>query len=64
MGPKTYKQVYCTHGYAGKCKRVGGFTFLVLECLPWTLLGMCRPCAEEVRKDLIYLAEKAPTANR
>lgn len=64
MGPQTYQQARCTHGYAGKCKRIGGFTFLVLDWRPWTMLGMCRPCAEEVRKDLIYLAEKAPTANK
>jgi len=54
----TIKQAVCQHGYAGKCKRVGGFIFLVLDFLPWTLIGMCRPCAEEVRKDLIYQIEK------
>ncbi len=58
MGPKTYQQARCTHGYSGKCKGAGGFTFLVLDFLPWTLTGMCRPCAEEVRKDLIYQVEK------
>ena len=58
MGHKTYQQARCTHGYSGKCKGAGGFTFLVLDFLPWTLIGMCRPCAEEVRKDLIYQVEK------
>jgi hypothetical protein len=58
MGPKTYQQARCHHGYSGKCKGVGGFTFLVIEFLPWTLIDMCRPCAEEVRKDLIYQVEK------
>lgn len=58
MGPKTYQQARCTHGYSGKCKGAGGFTFLVLDFLPWTLIDMCRPCAEEVRKDLIYQVEK------
>lgn len=58
MGPKTYQQARCTHGYSGKCKGAGGFTFLVLDFLPWTLIGMCRLCAEEVRKDLIYKVEK------
>jgi hypothetical protein len=59
MGPKTYKQARCSHNYAGKCKRKGGFTLLVFDFLPWTLIGMCRPCAEEVRKDLIYQVEKS-----
>jgi len=58
MGPKTYKQARCSHQQAGKCKRAGGFTFLIVEFLPWTQIGMCRPCAEEVRKDLIYQVEK------
>ena len=58
MGSKTYQQARCAHDYSGKCKRVGGFTFLVVDFLPWTLIGMCRPCAEEVRKDLIYQVEK------
>lgn len=58
MGPKTFKQARCNHGYAGQCKRAGGYTFLVLDFLPWTLIGMCRSCAEEVRKDLIYQVEK------
>lgn len=58
MGPKTYQQARCAHGYSGKCKRVEGFTFLVVDFLPWTLIGMCRQCAEEVRKDLIYQVEK------
>lgn len=60
MAPQTYKQMRCSHGYAGQCKRAGGYHFLVVEWLPWTLIGMCRPCAEEVRKDLIYVAERAP----
>ena len=60
MAPQTYKQTRCSHGYAGQCKRAGGYHFLVVEWLPWTLIGMCRPCAEEVRKDLIYVAERAP----
>lgn len=60
MAPQTYKQMRCSHGYAGQCKRAGGYHFLVVEWLPWTLIGMCRPCAEEVRKDLIYHAERAP----
>jgi len=54
----TIKQARCQHSHAGKCKRIGGFTFLVLDFLPWTQIGMCRPCAEEVRKDLIYQVEK------
>jgi hypothetical protein len=58
MGPKTYQQARCPHGYSGKCKGTGGFTFLVVDFLPWTLIGMCKPCAEEVRKDLIYQVEK------
>jgi hypothetical protein len=60
MAPQTYKQMRCSHGYAGQCKRAGGYHFLVIDWLPWTLIGMCRPCAEEVRKDLIYHAERAP----
>lgn len=60
MAPQTYKQMRCSHGYAGQCKRAGGYHFLVIEWLPWTVIGMCRPCAEEVRKDLIYHAERAP----
>lgn len=59
MAPQTYKQMRCSHGYAGQCKRAGGYTFLVLDHLPWTLIGMCRKCAEEVRKDLIYEAAQA-----
>jgi hypothetical protein len=59
MAPQTYKQMRCSHGYAGHCKRAGGYHFLVADWLPWTLIGMCRPCAEEVRKDLIYQAAQA-----
>lgn len=59
MGIKTYKQGRCSHRYAGSCSRAGGVTFIVADFLPWTLVGMCRLCAVEVRPDLIYQVEKA-----
>lgn len=64
MVAHTYKQARCAHRLAGRCRQAQGFTFLVVDFLPWTLINMCRPCAEEVRKDLIYLAEKATTARK
>lgn len=61
MVAQTYKQARCAHRYAGSCSRANGYTFIVVAFLPWTMIGMCRPCAEEVRKDLIYQVEKGHT---
>ena len=58
MVAQTYKQARCNRRFSGGCAQVDGYSFLVLDFLPWTLIGMCRPCAEEVRKDLIYQVEK------
>lgn len=59
MGIKAIKQTRCTYRYAGSCRRAGGVTFLVLDFLLWTQIGMCRLCAVEVRPDLIYLTDMA-----
>lgn len=59
MGIKAIKQTRCPYRYAGSCRRAGGVTFLVLDSLLWTQIGMCRLCAVEVRPDLIYLTDKA-----
>lgn len=62
MGPVLFKQARCSYGYAGKCQRANGLSFLVVEFLPWTVIGMCRDCAVEVKPDLIWLANKAALA--
>ncbi|PZQ37146.1 MAG: hypothetical protein DI560_22380 [Pseudomonas putida] len=60
MGSQTYRQGRCKHQIAGRCAQARGLTFLVVDFLPWTLIDMCRLCAQEVRKDLIYQVEKSP----
>ncbi|MFT8234516.1 hypothetical protein PSEMO_53260 [Pseudomonas putida] len=62
MGAVLFKQARCSYGYSGKCQRANGLSFLVVEFLPWTVIGMCRECAVEVKPDLIWLANKAALA--
>lgn len=39
------KQMRCKTQADARCKRAGGYSFLVLDWLPWTVIGCCRECA-------------------
>lgn len=59
MSRVTTEQARCRSLADAGCKRVGGYTFLVFEWLPWTAAGCCRKCAVFVKPQL--LAAQAST---
>jgi len=47
------KQMRCKSQQDARCKRAGGYAFLVLDWLPWTVHGCCRECAVFVYPQLL-----------
>lgn len=46
-------QSRCRSQVDAGCRRARGYTYLVLEWLPWTTSGSCRKCAEATHSALV-----------
>lgn len=58
MGPQEYKRGRCASLTDHGCRGAAGYTFLVLDWLPWTTLGLCRECCKFTNPELIQAVEK------
>lgn len=47
------RQSRCRSQIDAGCRRAHGYSYLVLEWLPWTTSGSCRKCAEATHPALV-----------